>query len=164
MKSMIRWMTKEDVKHAIKIDKESPDPWLESDFAECLKPWGRIGKIIEVDGKVVGYMLYELMNERFYLINIAVSELMRRRGLGRTLVKQLIDKLENGNRTIIDIHISEDNLVGHLFFKSLGFRAISVDRDFFRESGKAYDAYLFSYGSSHQNLGVGEVGKVGGKS
>jgi ribosomal-protein-alanine N-acetyltransferase len=103
-------------------------------------------------------MLYELMSDSFYLINIAISQPMRRRGLGRTLVTQLIDKLPNGNRTMIDIHISEGNLGAHLFFKSLGFRAIGVERDFFLDSGKSHDAYLFSYALKQHNLVVGGVG------
>ena len=162
MKPMIRWMTRDDVKHAIGIDKGSfLEPWLESDFAQCLKPWGRIGKVIEVDGRVEGYMLYELMSGSFYLINIAVSQPMRRRGLGRMLVTQLIDKLPNGNRSMIDIHISEGNLGAHLFFKRLGFRAIGVERDFFLESGKSHDAYLFSYGLRQHGLVMGGgVGKI----
>lgn len=163
MKPMIRWMTRDDVKQCVEIDKSSSEPWLESDFSQCLKPWGRIGKVIEIDGKIEGYMLYELMDKKFYIINIAVSESMRRRGIGSKLVMQLVDKLPNGNRTMIDIHISDDNLSAHLFFKSLGFRAIGVDKDFFHESDRTYDAYLFSYGLI-QNDFVMDDGKVGGKS
>jgi ribosomal-protein-alanine N-acetyltransferase len=68
---------------------------------------------------------------------------MRRRGIGRALLRKLADKLTPTGRQRIQLEVRETNLSAQLFFKSLGFRAIAILRDFYEDS--AEDAYLMQY-------------------
>jgi len=146
MTSKIRWMTNADIIDSVRIDNESfSQPWCKEDFFRCLKDEEKIGKVIECNGKVAGYFIYQLMDRKLYLVRIAVSPCLRGFGLGRQMVGQLIDKIFKSDRTRIDLHISESNLSAHKFFSRIGFKAICVDRDFFVELDNMRDAYCFSY-------------------
>ena len=56
------------------------------------------------------------------------------------MVKKLVSKLSHQRRNRIMLEVRETNLAAQLFFRSLGFRATSVLRDFYDDSVE--DAYL----------------------
>ncbi|MEM6473569.1 MAG: ribosomal-protein-alanine N-acetyltransferase RimI, partial [Planctomycetota bacterium] len=55
----------------------------------------------------------------------------------------LFSKLSHERRNRIMLEVRETNLEAQLFFKSLGFRAISVLRDFYDDTVE--DAYLMQF-------------------
>ena len=59
------------------------------------------------------------------------------------MVNKLVSKLSNQRRTRILLEVRERNLPAQVFFRSLGFRAISVLRDFYEDTIE--DAYLMEY-------------------
>jgi len=56
---------------------------------------------------------------------------------------KLIGKLTPERRNRIVLEVRETNLPAQLFFRSLGFRAISVLKDFYQDTTE--DAYLMHY-------------------
>ena len=66
-----------------------------------------------------------------------------RRGIGTALVDKLVSKLSPHRRNRIVLEVRETNLDAQLFFKSLGFRAISVLRDYYDDTVE--DAYLMQF-------------------
>jgi ribosomal-protein-alanine N-acetyltransferase len=59
------------------------------------------------------------------------------------MVKKLISKLSHDRRSRIQLEIRETNLPAQLFFRTLGFRATSVLRQFYEDTPE--DAYLMQY-------------------
>lgn len=146
MKKNIRWVVKDDIKEIAEIENNCfSHPWNEKDFIECLSDKNRICKVIEEENKVIGFMVYELKNKKFEILNIGIKPELQKKGYGKVLVSQLTDKLENGYRTEIDVLICDKYLEGHLFFKKLGFKALWVEKDFFSENNEKNDAYFFNY-------------------
>ena len=143
----VRWIVKNDVGRVVEIERECfPKPWSEEDFSECLRRRQNIGKVVEVDGSIVGYILYELSHKKICLINMGVTKSSRRSGVGRFLVEHLKSKLEKPDYWLsIETRVSEENLEAHLFLKRCGFKALSVDRDFFTDEDGSCDGYLFAY-------------------
>lgn len=143
----VRWIVKNDISRVVEIERECfPRPWGEEDFSECLRRRQNIGKVAEVDGAIVGFMLYELGQKKISVINIAVCKAQRRSGIGRTLVRHLQSKLSNPKYWLsVEARVMDDNLEAHLFLKGLGFRAVAVDRDFFSDEDGSCDSYLFVY-------------------
>ena len=76
-------------------------------------------------------------------MNFAVNPEVRRHGVGNAMVSKLIGKLSHERRNRIMLEVRETNLEAQLFFKSLGFRAISVLRDFYEDTIE--DAYLMQF-------------------
>jgi ribosomal-protein-alanine N-acetyltransferase len=77
------------------------------------------------------------------MLNLAVARSHRRLGVGAQMMRKLTAKLAPERRTRIVLEVRETNLAAQLFFRSLGFLAVSVLRDFYQDS--AEDAYLMQY-------------------
>ena len=67
----------------------------------------------------------------------------RRKLIGRSMLDKLVSKLSQDRRNRIMLEVRETNLDAQLFFRHLGFRAISVLRDFYEDTTE--DAYLMQY-------------------
>jgi ribosomal-protein-alanine N-acetyltransferase len=88
-------------------------------------------------------MIYELHKTRLHVLNFAVAHKLRRRGVGRQMLGKLVGKLSFQRRTRVLLEVRETNLAAQLFFKTEGFRAVSVLRDFYDDTTE--DAYLMQF-------------------
>lgn len=140
----IRWMIRRDMPSVLAIEEASFEfPWSEEEFIRCLRQRNCIGMVAEQDDQVVGFMIYELHKNRLHLLNFAVESTLRRQSIGRSMIEKLSSKLSMDRRNRIMLEVRETNLDAQLFFKGLGFRAISVLRDFYEDTTE--DAYLMQY-------------------
>jgi len=140
----IRWMIRRDMPEVLAIEEQCFEfPWYEDDFIRCLRQRNCIGMVAEASERVVGFMIYELHKNRLHILNFAVHEAYRRRGIGGQMSRKLIGKLSHERRSRILLEIRETNLPAQLFFRTLGFCAVSVLRDFYEDTTE--DAYLMQY-------------------
>ena len=137
-------MIRRDMADALDIENDGFEfPWSEDDFIRCLRQRNCIGMVAEQEDRVVGFMIYELHKTRLHLLNLAVSKDYRRRGVGAQMLAKLTAKLSTQRRTRILLEVRETNLPAQVFFRTLGFRAVSVLRDFYDDTTE--DAYLMQY-------------------
>ena len=145
----IRWMIRMDLPEVLQIDHESFSPsWTEQDFCYLLAKPRCIGMVIELprpNVSLVGFMLYELYENRIVLVNFAVSPSHRRIGIGTQLMDHLKHKLSSHRRTRIVLEVRETNLNAQLFFRSQKFRATKLIRRSYDDTGE--DAIYMSYRS-----------------
>jgi ribosomal-protein-alanine N-acetyltransferase len=140
----IRWMIRRDMPEVLQIEQQSFEfPWSEDDFIRCLRQRNCIGMVAEMDDRVVGFMIYELHKNRLHILNFAVHPDHRHRRVGAQMVEKLVGKLSSQRRNRILLEVRETNLAAQVFFRSTGFRAISVLRDFYEDTPE--DAYLMEY-------------------
>jgi [ribosomal protein S18]-alanine N-acetyltransferase len=140
----IRWMIRRDMPEVLDIERASFEfPWFEEDFIRCLRQRNCIGMVAEHAERVVGFMIYELHKTRLHILNFAVSNNLRRRGVGRQMIDKLVGKLSSQRRTEITLEVRETNLAAQIFFRESSFRATSVLRDFYDDSPE--DAYVMQY-------------------
>jgi ribosomal-protein-alanine N-acetyltransferase len=148
----IRWMIRRDMPEVLAIEAASFEfPWLEEDFIRCLRQRNCIGMVAEHDDQVVGFMIYELNKNRIQVLNFAVMCEFRRRGVGTQMIAKLIGKLSTQRRTRIALEVRETNLAAQLFFRTAGFRAVSVLRNFYDDTPE--DAYLMQYRFDSESAG-----------
>jgi len=144
IKVSIRWMSRRDMKEVLEIESECFEfAWNEEDFMQCLRQRNCIGMVAEYQGRVVGYMIYELQKTKIHLLNVATLSKFRRKGVGAQLVAKLIAKLGNQRRSRITLEVRETNLPAQLFLRSLGFLAIDILHGFYE--GTNEDAYQMVY-------------------
>lgn len=140
----IRWMIRRDMPEVLSIEQADFEfPWSEEDFIRCLRQRNCIGMVAEHNDEIVGFMIYELHKNRLHLVNFAVHPDHQRHGVGRQMVEKLIGKLSSQRRNRIMLEVRETNLAAQLFFRSMGFRAVAVLREFYDDSPE--DAYLMQY-------------------
>jgi [ribosomal protein S18]-alanine N-acetyltransferase len=136
----IRWMIRRDMPEVLAIEESRFEfPWSEEDFVRSLRQRNCIGMVAEVHERVAGFMVYELHQNRLHILNIAVGD--KRCGVGTALIAKLVGKISPVRRNRIMLEVRETNLEACLFFKAMGFRAISVLKDFYDDTPES--AYLF---------------------
>ena len=140
----IRWMIRRDMAEVLDIEGDGFEfPWSEDDFVRCLRQRNCIGMVAEHGDRVVGFMIYELHKTRLHLLNFAVAKEFRRQSAATQMLSKLIGKLSSQRRARIVLEVRETNLSAQLFFRKMGFRAVSVLRDFYDDTTE--DAYLMQY-------------------
>ncbi len=140
----IRWMIRRDMYKVLAIERSAFEvPWLEEEFVRCLRRRNTIGMVAESQERVVGFMIYELHKQKLRVLNFAVAEGDRRRGVGRQMIDKLISKLGGQRRTRITLEVRESNLTAQLFFRAAGFKAVAVLRDWYDDAEE--DAYQMQY-------------------
>src|SRR5467141_3296766 len=150
LKVHIRWMIRRDMPEVLQTEQESFEfSWTEEDFLRCLRQRNCIGMVAEQGEKVVGFMIYELHKAKLHILNFAVHPSCRRGGVGAQMIAKLISKLSSHRRTRITLEVRETNLAAQLFFRSQGFKAVRVLRNFYEDSGE--DAFLMQYRISDDN-------------
>jgi len=140
----VRWMIRRDMPEVLEIEQEAFEfPWSEEDFTRCMRQRNCIGMVAEIADSVVAFMIYELHRSRLHVLNFAVRRSHRRLGIGTQMMDKLVAKLSPERRNRIVLEVRERNLPAQLFFRSLGYRAISVLKDFYQDTTE--DAYLMQY-------------------
>ncbi len=144
LRIQLRWMIRRDMPEVLSIEQEAFEfPWSDEDFTRCLRQRNCIGMVAEVGDSVVAFMIYELHRTRLHVLNFAVRRSHRRLGIGTQMMGKLFAKLSVERRDRILLEVRERNLPAQVFFRSLGYRAISVLKDFYEDSTE--DAYLMQY-------------------
>ncbi|MDA0254153.1 MAG: ribosomal protein S18-alanine N-acetyltransferase [Planctomycetota bacterium] len=137
-------MIRRDMAEVVAIEQEAFEfPWSEEEFTRCLRQRNCIGMVAEMADSVVAFMIYELHRSKLHVLNFAVVRSHRRLGIGSRMMDKLVGKLTPDRRGRIVLEVRETNLPAQLFFRSLGFRATSVLKDFYEDSTE--DAYLMQY-------------------
>ncbi|MBM4010845.1 MAG: ribosomal-protein-alanine N-acetyltransferase [Planctomycetes bacterium] len=137
-------MIRRDMPEVVGIEREAFEfPWSDEDFTRCLRQRNCIGMVAEIADSVVAFMIYELHRSRLHMLNFAVTRSHRRLGIGTHMMGKLVGKLTPDRRGRIMLEVRETNLPAQLFFRSLGFRATSVLKDFYQDSTE--DAYQMQY-------------------
>jgi len=120
-------------------DKCSQSPWNEEDFTQELRPRNCMAMVAEQgDDNVTGFIIYTVDKGHINIIKLAVHPDHQKTGVGKAMIDTLQNKLSHQNQ--ITLEVRETNLAAQLFFKSIGFKAISVERNFYEDTGE--DAYL----------------------
>jgi len=144
LRIQLRWMIRRDMPEVLAIEQEAFEfPWSDEDFTRCLRKRNCIGMVAEVGDSVVAFMIYELHRTRLHVLNFAVRRSHRRLGIGTQMMGKLFAKLSVERRDRILLEVRERNLPAQVFFRSLGYRAITVLKDFYEDSTE--DAYLMQF-------------------
>ncbi len=143
----VRWMVRKDMPRVLEIEQASREyAWTEEEFIRQLRTRNVIGMVAteggDGSGGVVGFMVYALHKNHLHVLNMATWHEKRRQGAGTAMVDKLIGKLTPERRSRIVVEVEDTNVRGQTFLAHRGFRATSVQPEWF-ENGQ--DAYRFVY-------------------
>ena len=123
----IRWMIRRDLPRVIDIDGLCFEfPWSEEEYVRCLRQRNCIGMVAECGDEIVGFMIYELHENRINLIVLGVDPNYGRRGIGSAMIEKIVSKLSVGRRNRITLCVQDNNLDAQFFFRVLGFKAVRI--------------------------------------
>lgn len=118
-----------------------PTPWSRSMFAgELAKPSSQCLGAFDEGGKLVGYLIVSRYVDAWHIMNVAVDESHRRRGIARTLLQELFAATaDDGLRGYtLEVRVSNDGAIK--LYESLGFTTSGVRRGYYTDNRE--DAYV----------------------
>jgi len=140
-----RWMIRRDLAEVLDIEQLSfPFPWSEEDLIKAVRQqMGTVPKVLELNDRVIGYCFYELSKNSLEIINLAIHPDFRRKGNATIFINKIKEKLSPDRRNLIKCRVADYNLEAQLFWCAMGFKAIKVEKNFYKQEN--VDAYLFTY-------------------
>ena len=103
-----------------------PDIAVRSELTNKLALW----LVAVEDGEVVGYVGSQTVLQEADMMNIAVAEHCRRRGIARMLVEELIRRLDAYQ---LSLEVRASNSPAIALYESLGFRQVGLRKNYYRK-------------------------------
>ena len=141
----IRKVKRGDKPDILTIEQDSfENPWCQSDLDCIFGLQANCGCIVaEYDEQVIGFIVCKPQFGKVRILDIAVTDVFRRRGCGTDLVDKLIAQLCPDSLRSIVANVRETNDAAISFFAKLGFRGTKVLRQPYNDSPE--DAYRLEW-------------------
>jgi ribosomal-protein-alanine N-acetyltransferase len=128
-------MLEVDLEQVTAIEKASmPSPWSRELFEEELRrPLARYF-VVEVEGRVAGYMGYWQAPEEAHIINLAIGPDFRRRGLGREMIERCVDFAAKSGAKLATLEVREGNQAAQALYEKCRFRSIAIRKQYYSDN------------------------------
>jgi tRNA threonylcarbamoyl adenosine modification protein YeaZ/ribosomal-protein-alanine acetyltransferase len=123
------------------------DPWPESFFAGELEQPEVYARVAERDGRIIGYSLAWLGASEGHLGNLAVVPELRRRGVARRLLEDLLDRAQALSVRRLTLEVRVSNFAAQALYRAHGFHLAGLRRGYYRDSGE--DALVMEWRAPH---------------
>lgn len=117
-------MRKEDLPGVAALEAASYEfPWTQGIFGDCLKA-GHPSWVLWVGEEMAGYGVLSVAAGEAHVLNVCIGPAFRGLGLGRHLLKRLLDiaRWNGAQRVFLEVRPSND--VAHKMYLSMGFAEI----------------------------------------
>lgn len=112
----------ENVSAAYNVERSSLDaPWSESELASLIGDDDRYYFTAILDGTVVGIAGFYRVLDECMIMNVAVDDSYRRRGIADSLLSHLLNTARNDGCTFATLETAADNTAAIALYKKNGF-------------------------------------------
>jgi ribosomal-protein-alanine N-acetyltransferase len=131
----IRPLAYSDLPQVIAIERRAfPTPWSLAMFVlELSKPSSICLAVIE-NSAIVGYLICSRYADVWHLMNIAVDPVARRRGHGRALLEELLDRAGRDEAYTLEVRTS--NAPAIALYERYGFRSAGTRPRYYHDTGE----------------------------
>jgi len=130
-------ITAADIENVIAIERASFQfPWSTRFFLDELQVDCARSILAEVDGRIVGYVLFWLVSEEVDIHNIAVHPDFRRQGIGRLLLEQVVAVARRQERLRVTLDVRFSNASAQSLYRSFGFVARGLRKAYYSDNGE----------------------------
>lgn len=117
----IRAMRREDLAVVSAMEMASYEfPWSQGIFADCLRA-GHPCWVLWVDEAIAGYGILSVAAGEAHVLNICIGEAYRGRGLGRYLMRRLLDIARWNGAERVFLEVRPSNPLAKQLYESMGF-------------------------------------------
>jgi ribosomal-protein-alanine N-acetyltransferase len=120
----VRAMRSDDLARISELENASYDfPWSQGVFADCLRA-GHPCWVLSVDGLVAGYGILSTGAGEAHILNICIAPDYRGQGLGRHLLRRLLDIARWNGAERVFLEVRPSNPLAKSLYESIGFTDI----------------------------------------
>ncbi len=137
----MRAMTPDDIDAVLAIEQAVQlFPWSHGNFADALKS-GYVCRVAEeVSGEICGYALLMPGVDEAELLNIGVAADQQRKGIGRTILLEMLSRVREMNLKHVFLEVAQSNQAALELYRSIGFKKIGVRRAYYHHATGSMDA------------------------
>ena len=148
---MIRKMTEADVAAVAELEKQCFSmPWSENSIRSELDNELSLWLVAEDQGVVCGYVGSQTVLDESDVMNVAVSESARGKGIGEALMRQLMVELSAIHSEKLTLEVRASNLPARGLYAKLGFSEVGVRKNYYRDPRE--DALILSISLKEGNV------------
>jgi [ribosomal protein S18]-alanine N-acetyltransferase len=130
-------MTTADIESVIAIERASFQfPWSTRFFLDELQVDCARSILAEVEGRIVGYVLFWFLVEEVDIHNIAVHPDFRRQGIGRLLLEEVVAAARRQERLRVTLDVRFSNASAQNLYRSFGFVTRGLRKGYYSDNGE----------------------------
>jgi ribosomal-protein-alanine N-acetyltransferase len=120
----VRAMRSDDLSRVSELEDASYDfPWSQGVFSDCLRA-GHPCWVLCVDALIAGYGILSTGAGEAHILNICIAADYRGQGLGRHLLRRLLDIARWNGAERVFLEVRPSNPLAKSLYESLGFKEI----------------------------------------
>lgn len=137
-------MTAEDLDQVLEIERKSfPHPWLQQHFMDELNsPHAFPLCAFDHAGRLLGFICAMQLLDEGHILDVAVDHDIRGAGVGRLLVRKVLDDCRSNNASFVSLEVRESNLTAIGLYRKMGFAEVGRRKRYY-ENGE--DALMMEY-------------------
>jgi len=136
---IIRQMYEFDLPYVIEIERISfSTPWSETSFYnEIYNPHSTANVAVVEEAysvqRVVGYICVNQVADEGHILNLAVHPEFRKRGIAKTLVKNILEDLRETACRFLYLEVRISNNIARKFYEGFGFKIVGTRKGYYNE-------------------------------
>ncbi|MCP5339034.1 MAG: ribosomal protein S18-alanine N-acetyltransferase [Steroidobacteraceae bacterium] len=136
----IRTMLDVDVPAVAAVERASYQfPWSEGIFRDCVRV-GYLCRVVECAGVLIGHGIVSTGAGEAHILNLCVRPEYRCRGIGRQLLRYLLDRSRALGMTETFLEVRPSNTSAIRLYQSFGFEQVGVRRGYYQATHGREDA------------------------
>lgn len=140
-----RPMVEDDIDRIIRIERAAyPYPWIRENFVDCLIA-GYSCWVVEGGGEIIGYSILMAGAGEGHILNCCVSPAWQGRGVGRELMRRLIENASVHELEYLFLEVRPSNPRAIALYDGLGFETVGLRRQYYPADIGREDALVMRY-------------------
>ncbi len=132
---IFRPMLEADLEKVVEIEKASmPSPWSKELFDEELNRNLAHYFVLEVEGKVAGYMGYWEAPEEAHIINLAIGPSYRNKGLGLEMMNHCMEYARKRGAKLATLEVRQTNEAAQRLYDKCGFKIVAIRKKYYSDN------------------------------
>jgi ribosomal-protein-alanine N-acetyltransferase len=111
-------------------------PWSPGFFRQELQVACARSILAELEGQIVGYVVYWLVPDAIDIHNIAVHVDYRRRGIARLLLDKVVSEARRQSVVRVMLEVRQSNHAAQRLYESIGFLSTGVRKGYYSDNGE----------------------------
>lgn len=128
-------MEESDLPYILEIEKVSfPTPWHETTFRGEIYniPFSNPLVIVHrVKKRIIGYLIYWLVEDEAHINNIAIHPDYRRRGIAESVLRRIFTEIREKGVKQITLEVRPSNQAALSLYRKLGFVFLGLRRNYY---------------------------------
>lgn len=139
----IRPMRAGDLAEVVAVERASYQfPWSEGIFRDCLRV-GYTCRVVALERQLLAYGVMSAGAGEAHVLNLCVAEGMRCRGVGKRLLRSLLERALEAGMSEAFLEVRPSNTAAIRLYLACGFVQVGMRRGYYQAAGGREDAAVF---------------------